>query len=214
MLFALLLAAAGAGAPAASAALKPVRSMVYDFTYTTSPNNAQHSGTIHADVLGVTADGGLAIRFSEETPGDPAQTFAPAQCAVYGDTRVQCEKAGALGSFENELAHLLGRNFVDGNAMDEKNHWRVAGTIDGSQVTDDFTVHSNTNGVLNITEDRSVTVQGETTRHTATITYNLNKTIPTKVVFTDSAPSNPLANLTATYTLRSDWIVPAPTPKP
>lgn len=214
MLHALILAAAGASAPAASSSPKPVRSMVYEFNYTTGTDKVQHSGTIHADVLGITTDGGLAIRFSEETPGDPSLTFAPAECSVYGDTRVQCSKAGALSTFENELAHLLGRNFVDGNAMDEKNHWRVAGTIDGNKVTDDYTVHSNDNGILNITETRDVTQKGETTHHTATITYDLNKTIPTKVVFTDSAASNPQMNLTATYTLRSDWIVPAPSPKP
>lgn len=215
MLHALILAAAGATAPAATSALKPVRTMVYDFNYTTGTDKVQHSGTIHADVLGITTDGGLAIRFSEEVPGDASMTFAPAECSVYGDTRVQCAKPAALSSFENELGHLLGRNFVDPNAMDEKNHWRVAGTIGASQLTDDFTVHSNDSGILNITETRDVTEKGgSTTHHTATITYDLNKTLPTKVVLTNSAASNPQMNFTATYTLRSDWIVPAPSPKP
>jgi hypothetical protein len=192
--------------------LKPVRTMVYAFTYSTG--SGQHQGTIHADVLGITQDGGLVIRFSQSVADQPSQTFAAAQCAVYGDTRVQCQKAGALGTYETELAHLLGRNFVDANAMDEKNHWRVAGTLGGGNVTDDFTVTSNNAGILNIKETRDVTVSGSTTHHTATITYDLNKTVPTKVQYTEANASQPAASTTAEYTLQSDWIVPKPTPKP
>jgi hypothetical protein len=207
MVHALLVAAA-----TSTADLKPVRSMVYAFNYSTP--REQHQGTIHADVLGITHDGGLVIRFSQTVDGQPSQTFAPAQCSVYGDTRVQCEKAGALGTFENEIAHLLGRDFVDANAMDEKNHWRVAGTLSDQKVTDDFTVTSNNAGILNINEVRDITVSGSTTRHTATITYDLNKTVPTKVQYTDANAAQPALAVTAEYRLQSDWIVPKPTPKP
>ncbi len=207
MLHALIIAAA---TPTAN--LKPVRSMVYAFSYSTP--REQHQGTIHADVLGITQDGGLVIRFSQTVDGQPAQTFAAAECNVYGDTRVQCQKAGALGSYENELAHLLGRNFVDANAMDEKNHWRVAGTLDGANVTDDYTVTSNDSGVLNIKEVRDVTASGSTTHHTATITYDLNKTVPTKVQYTDANAAQPSMAVTAQFTLQSDWMVPKPTATP
>lgn len=186
--------------------------MVYSFTYSTP--GEQHQGTIRADVLGITQDGGLVIRFSQIVAGQPAQTFAAADCGVYGDTRVQCQKAGALGTFENELAHLLGRNFVDGNAMDEKNHWRVAGTLGAASVTDDFTVTSNNAGILNINEVRELTASGKTMHHTATITYDLNKTIPTKLQYTDANNAQPGGAMTVEYTLQSDWIVPKPTPKP
>ena len=207
MIHALIVAAANS-----SANLKPVRSMVYSFNYSTQ--NEQRQGTIHADVLGVTQDGGLVIRFSQTVVGQPSQTFAPAECGVYGDTRVQCDKANAIGTYENELAHLLGRNFVDANAMDEKNHWRVAGTLNGANVTDDFTVTSNNSGILNIKEARDVTVSGSTTHHTATITYDLNKTIPTKFQYTDANAAQPALAVTAEYTLQSDWIVPKPTASP
>jgi hypothetical protein len=201
-----------AATTATGAIAKPVRSMVYSFTYSTP--REQHQGTILADVLGVTQDGGLVIRFSQNVAGQPAQTFAPAECSVYGDTRVQCQKPGALGTFENEIAHLLGRNFVDANSMDEKNHWRVAGTLDGANVTDDFTVTSNDAGILNINEVRDVTVQGSTTHHTAKITYDLNKTVPTKVQYTDANSAQPALAVTVDYALKSDWMVPKATPKP
>jgi hypothetical protein len=199
-------------AAATAADLKPVRSMVYSFTY--SAAGEQHQGTILADVLGITQDGGLVIRFSQTVAGQPSQTFSAAECSVYGDTRVQCPKPGALSTFENELAHLLGRNFVDGNAMDEKNHWRVAGTLDGANVTDDFTVTSNEAGILNINEVRDLTAPGKMTHHAATITYDLNKTIPTKLRYTDASAAQPGRATTVEYTLQSDWIVPKPTPKP
>ena len=207
MIHPLVLAAA-----TAAAALKPVRTMVYSFTYSTP--NEKHQGTIHADVLGVTSDGGLAVRFSQDVPGVASQTFAPADCSVYGDTRVQCQKTGALSTFENELGHLLGRDFVDANAMDEKNHWRVAGTVQDAKVTDDFTVTSNDSGILNINEVRDLTLSSGTTHHTAQITYDLNKTLPTKVHMVDSSLAQTPSGVTVDYTLQSDWIVPKPTPKP
>lgn len=207
MILPLILAAA-----TGTATLKPVRSMVYSFTYSTQ--SEKHQGTIHADVLGITSDGGLAVRFSQDVPGVASQTFAPADCSVYGDTRVQCQKPGALSTFENELGHLLGRNFVDGNAMDEKNHWRVAGTIQDTKVTDDFTVTSNDSGILNINEVRDTTEAGATTHHTAQITYDMNKTVPTKVHMVNSAPGTAGMAFDMDYTLQSDWIVPKPTPKP
>lgn len=214
MIAAVLLAAVTASAaPPSTSALKPVRKTVYAFTYS-SPAAAAHSGTINADVLGITQDGGLVVRFSQDVPGQPAMTFKPAECAVYGDTRVQCQNGGTLSTFEQELGHLLGRNFVDGNAMDEKNHWRVAGTMTGGGITDDFTVTSNNTGILNINEVRDFTVSGSTTHHTATITYDLNKTIPTKISYTDANTAQPAAAMTVDYTLQSDWIVPKPSPSP
>lgn len=212
MIHALIIAAASSAAPASNATLKPVRTMVYSFTYSTP--SEQHAGTIHADVLGVTQDGGLVVRFSQDVPGQATQTFAPAECAVYGDTRIQCQNGAKLSGFESELGHLLGRGFVDGNSMDEKNHWRVAGTMNGGGLTDDFTVTSNNAGILNINEVRDFTESGSTTHHAATITYDLNKTVPTKLHYTDANAAKKDLALTADFTLQSDWIVPAPSPSP
>lgn len=210
MIHALILGAATAAASPAT--IKPVRTTVYSFSYSTP--DGKHTGTIHADVLGMTQDGGLAVRFSQDVPGVTAETFAPAVCAVYGDTRVQCQKPGSLSAYETELGHLLGRGFVDGNSMDEKNHWRVAGDLAGGKLTDDFTVTSNTSGILNIQETRDYVLGGSDTHHLATITYDLNKTIPTKVHYAETGASKNDASVTADYALQSDWIVPAPSPSP
>ena len=176
--------------------------MTYAFTFTTPAQ--KYAGTIHTDVLGVTQDGGLVVRFTQDVPGQPSQTFAPADCAVYADTRVQCQKANALGAAENELGHLLGRKFVNGDNLDDKNHWQIAGDLGGGKLADDFTVTSNTNGILNINESRDFTVQGSTTHHTAQITYDLNKSVPTKLNFTDANQAKPDLTVTGEYTLQSD----------
>ncbi|HET7812783.1 MAG TPA: hypothetical protein VFL13_00260 [Candidatus Baltobacteraceae bacterium] len=197
MMHALLLAAA-----TSTANLKSVRAMVYSLTYSTPTE--QYKGTIHADVLGVTQDGGLVVRMSQTVDGDANGTFAQADCAVYPDTRVQCQKANALSAYENELAHLMGRKFINGDQLDDKNHWRIAGGAAGGTVTDDFTINSNTNGILDITESRDLVINKETTHHAASITYDLNHTLPTKLHFTDSSAANPKAALTADIALTSD----------
>lgn len=189
MISALVLAAASASAP------KPVRSLSYTFTSATA--SAQYTGTITADVLGVAKDGALVIRFAQNAGGAPGQTFAPAVCWVYGDTRVSCNDTKALSSVETELAHLLGRNFVDANNLDEKNHWRIAGSLGASNVTDDFTVTANNNGILAITESRETTGAGAS-KHDAQISYDLNHTVPLSVHYTQSGNAAGTADLKLT----------------
>ena len=60
MILAAMILAAATAAPPSVSALKPVRTTVYSFTYS-SPAAAAHTGTIHADVLGITQDGGLVV---------------------------------------------------------------------------------------------------------------------------------------------------------
>lgn len=176
--------------------------MVYSLTYSTPTE--QYKGTIHADVLGVTKDGALYVRLSQQVDGDAHATFAPADCSVYADTRVLCATASALGGFEDEVAHLMGRKFINGDQLDDKNHWRIAGGAGDGSVTDDYTIDSNTNGILDITEARDFVERGETTHHAATITYDLNHTVPTKVHYIDSSAANPKAAMTVDIALTSD----------
>jgi hypothetical protein len=177
MISALVLAAASANAP------KPVRSLSYSFTDATA--SAHYTGTITADVMGGTQDGALVVRFAQTADGAPSQTLPASVCWVYGDTRVSCSDPKGLSSVETELAHLLGRNFVDGNNLDEKNHWRIAGSLGASKVTDDFTVTANTNGILAITEARVITGAGAST-HDAQISYDMNRTVPLSVHYTQT----------------------------
>ncbi len=201
MISALVLAAASAGAP------KPVRSLSYTFTDATA--SAHYTGTVTADVLGAAKDGALVVRFSQSADGAPDQNFAPAVCWVYGDTRVSCNDPKALSSLETELAHLLGRDFVDGNNLDEKNHWRIAGSFGTSSVTDDFTVTANNSGILAITESREVTGTGAA-KHDAQISYDMNRTVPLSVHYTQTGA----AASTADLKLASDSLQAAKPAKP
>ena len=202
MIQALIVVAAASAATPPPAVGKPIRSMTYTFVYSTQL--AQDQGTIYADVMSVTKDGGLIIRFSQPATGPGTQAFGPADCTVYGDVRVLCQKQGALSMFENELAHLLGRNFVNGNAMDEKNHWHLANSDASAALVDDFTVTSNDHGILNISEIRDFTSDGVITHHVATITYDMNKTVPTHVHFINSAKDQPTVSMSVDLTLQSD----------
>jgi hypothetical protein len=192
MITALILAAA-AGGPE-----KPVRSLAYAFTASSAAST--YSGTIQADVLGITTDGGLVIRFSQTVPGQTALTFPAAGCAVYGDTRVDCGKDQKnMSSAETELARLMGRNFVDGNNLDANNHWRLAGPIGAGAETDDFTVTANNNGIVSITETREVTGPGAG-HHTGTIAYDMTNTVPVSVKYTDTPAGAGPTNVQITLT--------------
>jgi hypothetical protein len=193
MIAALILAAATNGPD------KPVRSLAYAFTATSGAT--AYNGTISADVLGITTDGGLVIRFAQNVPGQTALTFPRARCVVYADTRVDCMKDQKnVSPVETELARLMGRNFVDGNNLDADNHWRLAGPLGTGSETDDFTVTANNNGILSITETREVSGPAAS-HHTATISYDMANTVPVSVKYTDAPkggdPANVQINLTS-----------------
>lgn len=192
MIAALILAAATSGPE------KPVRSLAFAFTTTSSATPS--SGTIAADVLGVTKSGALVVRFTQ-TSAQAGQSLPATGCDVYGDTRVECTDAKNMSAIEMELARLLGRGFVDGNNLDANNHWRLAGPIGAGTETDDFTVTANNGGILSITETRDLTGPGAA-HHAGTISYDLNRTVPLSVKYTD-APAG-AAPSTVEITLTSD----------
>lgn len=189
MIAALVLAAATNGP------VKPVRSLAYAFTVS-SPASS-YSGTINADVLGVTKEGVLVIRFTQNVASQPSLSYPQATCDVYADTRVDCAKDQKnLSTVETELARLMGRNFVDGNNLDANNHWRIAGTLGADSLTDDFTVTANNNGIVSITEARETT-GANASHHAGTISYDMNRTVPLSVKYTEGTAST-------TITLTSD----------
>lgn len=192
MIAALVLAAATNGP------VKPVRSLVYAFTVS-SPASS-YSGTVNADVLGVTKDGTLVIRFSQTVANQPSLSYPEATCNVYGDTRVDCAKDQKnLSAVETELARLMGRNFVDGNNLDANNHWRLAGALGADSETDDFTVTANNNGVVSITEAREMT-GANVSHHAGTISYDMNRTVPLSVKYTDGPPGATPSSVQITLT--------------
>jgi hypothetical protein len=191
MIAALILAAAASGPD------KPVRSLAYSFSVTSAAST--YNGTIAADVMGVTKDGGLAVRFQQTVNGRANQSFPATQCVVYGDTRVECKDAKNISSVETELARLMGRGFLDGNNLDANNHWRLAGPLGTGSETDDFTVTANDNGVVSITESRDVTGPGAS-HHAGTISYDMNHTVPLSLKYTDGATGAAPASVQITLT--------------
>jgi len=204
MISALVLAAASADTP------KPLRSLSYSFTAATA--SAHYSGTITADVMGGSQDGALVVRFAQTASGAPGQNFPAAVCWVYGDTRVSCKDPKALSPVETEIWHLLGRNFVNGDNLDANNHWQIAGDVGSSKLTDDFTVTANNNGILAITESRKITGTGAS-QHDAQISYDMNRTVPLAVHYTQTGSAAGTVDLKLTAdSLPAATPAPAPTP--
>lgn len=200
---ALILAPLQALAVDTSTSPKPVRQLVYTFTYNVSTDRTQHDsgiggpvsgmadsrggtedkGTIRVDVLKVAADTGLLVSISETAR--ETRSAQPVNCAVYGNTNFLCDGAKKINDEEIALLRLVGRNFVDANQIDDKNHWRVE-TDDkgGSSRVADFTVLSNDDGILKIAEsrvDKQSGAQGFTATTDGKITYDLTHVVPTAV---------------------------------
>ncbi|HEY2474568.1 MAG TPA: hypothetical protein VGI19_07165 [Candidatus Cybelea sp.] len=147
---------ATSGPPAAAA--KPIRHLEYSFQVEYQTNGEGHSsgmdaggasgvgsgvssalggggrkGTMDVNVVGVASDGALIITIDEMLQSEPRprERFT---CTVYGDGHVMCATAdGPLSDAENLLLSLLGRGFVDPQALDSNKHWRRE--YDGKQVT-------------------------------------------------------------------------------
>jgi hypothetical protein len=200
-----------APAGALAQAVKPVRHLVYAFTWgaTTdlemntagfgddgdnqrtggAPSGMADStaqtgdkGTITVDVLGERPDRGLVIDVSEQAQG---RRSAPrARCVVFGNTNMVCESNAKVNPEEVELIRLLGPTFIDPTQIDPKQHWQVRQNNPDYSTVSDFTIASNANGVMKLVESRTVT--GKTTQPytryvNATIGYDFNKTVPLSV---------------------------------
>jgi hypothetical protein len=190
----------------ADAQAKPLRHLVYTFTWGTSTDlqmqnsgmtenggttgsgtsdfngGAQDKGTITVDVVRERPDRGLLISVSEQAQG---QRSAPAtSCVVFGNTNVLCDPNGKVNEEELALARLLGPTFVNPTQVDAKQHWQVSQNAPGFTTVSDFVIAQNTAGVMKIVETRAVTGTGArpyTRKVDATIDYDFNKTIPTSI---------------------------------
>jgi len=190
----------------ANAQTKPLRHLVYAFTWGTTSNlqmqnsgmtqnggttgsgmsdfggGTQDRGTITVDVLREQQDRGLVISVSEQAHG---QRSAPATtCVVFGNTNVICDSNGKVNAEELALVRLLGAAFVDPAQLDAKRHRQVSQNAPGFTTVSDFVIAQNAAGVMTIVETRTVTGTGSrpyTRNVTATIGYDFNKTIPTTI---------------------------------
>lgn len=200
----LLCACLPAGASAQAA--KPVRHLVYAFTWGTSTDlqmqnsgmtehggtsgsgmsdfggGTQDKGTITVDVIREQPDRGLVIAVSEQAQGQ--RSAPPATCVVFGNTNVVCDPNAKVTVEELSLIRLLGPTFVDATQIDSKQHWRVAENTPDFSTASDFTIAQNADGVLKILETRTVSGTGSrpyTRQINSTIAYDTKRTVPTSV---------------------------------
>ncbi|MEO6912915.1 MAG: hypothetical protein ABI182_02695 [Candidatus Baltobacteraceae bacterium] len=187
---------------AAAASPAPLRHLVYTFDVSITSTTSIHSsgigttgsgvadyqggvgdkGTITADVIAATADKGLVIDVSEQARNDRSATVV--RCAVYGDGRVFYDTTRKVNDEEMSLLRVLGRDFVDPATLDANNHWRIANSSPALDISADYTIKSNTNGILQIDLQRVLKIKGAQASDTTTdgsIVYNLTDEVPNQV---------------------------------
>lgn len=209
---------------------KPQRHLVYTFTWGTTTDlqmqssgmtegggtsgsgmsdfggGAQDKGTITVDVMREQPDRGLVISISEQAQG--SRSAAPTTCVVFGNTNVICDPNGKMNVEELALVRLLGPTFIDPTQIDSKQHWHVQENAPDFTTASDFTISQNAGGILKIVETRTVSgtgVRPYTRQVTATIAYDVSRTLPTSLA-EDSTERSERANqyqaITSQTTLR------------
>jgi hypothetical protein len=140
-------------------------------------------GTMTVQVIGKPqADGGQVVTISEA--GENIRRAPAATCVVYSNTQVLCDPNKTVYTEEYTLLRFLGSKFVDPNQLDKNKHWQVsqdAGDVNG---TADYTILSNNNGAMQISETRKLRqARGGslTTDVQAKIGYDMGKAVPTSV---------------------------------
>lgn len=177
----------------------PLRHLVYAFTYqatqrgtvTSDPGTSGHRtysgnlgdhGTITVDILREAADRGLVVVVSEHAID--TRSAEPSNCAVYGSTQVVCDPSKRTNSEELTLLRFLGANFIDPDQVDANNHWSVSPTYPGVTTKADYTITSNDNGLLAITETRHVedkTLGAVTTDMQTKLSYDGKMSVPLSI---------------------------------
>jgi hypothetical protein len=191
---------------------KPVRHLVYAFTYTNTSDLTVHDsgisngdagpggaaptsgiqdsfagnsdkGEVTVDVMRVQPDSGLVVIVSEQAR--ETRSAEPTTCVVYGNTNVICDPNKKINSEEFVLLRLLGTNFVDPAQIDSKNHWRVENT--GQQIASvtDYSIGKNDAGIMHISGTwvlKQIGAQPFTTTTDGSIVYDFGRTLPTSIV--------------------------------
>jgi hypothetical protein len=135
-------------------------------------------GTITVDVLREQPnDHGLVVTVSEQA--QDSRSALAATCVVFGNTDVICDPNAKITYEELTLLRFLGANFIDPNQLDAKQHWKVGESNGAYSVAADYTIASNANGVMKISEDRIVSpTKSETSTINSTIGYDFNRQVP------------------------------------
>ncbi|MGB8908077.1 MAG: hypothetical protein WCC84_04970 [Candidatus Cybelea sp.] len=160
-------------------------------------------GTITVDLVKEQPDGAMVVMISEQ--GQNVRRAPPAECVVYGNTHVICDSSKTVYTEEYTLLRFLGGNFVDPSQLDAAKHWQIVqNTGDGMEVSADYTINSNNNGVMKIGESRKVRNQGAghlTTNIETNIGYDFSRLVPTSVeeYATQRTDAGIKGNSTTTY---------------
>ena len=156
-------------------------------SYATSGNshytgNLGETGTVTVDVVREQPDKGLVVSISEQ--GRNTRSAPPATCVVYGNTSVICDPQKTVNPEEYTLLRFLGSNFIDPNQLDAKQHWAVHQNGGGVDVTGDYVIQHNSNGLMTVGETRTVkqaSSRSTTTDVQTTIGYDSGRLLPTAV---------------------------------
>lgn len=205
--------AASTLAPLATRADSTMGTLVYSFTYGTNQNTSARDsntnaedvdplgnisggnngishysgslgdkGTMTVNVIAQQPDGGLVVQISEQ--GENVHRAGPATCVVYGNTNVICDPNKTVYTEEYTLLRFLGSNFVDPTELDAKKHWQIVQNGGSMNVKADYTVNGDSNGIMQIGENRSIRQPGAgslTTDVQAKISYDSKRSVPTVI---------------------------------
>ncbi len=139
-------------------------------------------GTMTVDVLRQQPDGALVVMISEQ--GENIRRAPAAECVVYGNTNVICDPNKTVYTEEYTLLRFLGGNFVDPSALDAHRHWQIVQNTPSLNVTANYTINGNDNGIMQIGETRSLrSPKGGslTTDIQAKIGYDFKRSVPLSV---------------------------------
>jgi hypothetical protein len=144
--------------------------------------NLTDGGTMTVKIVRQQSDGGLIVTVSEQ--GENIRRAPLATCVVYGNTQVICDPNKTVYSEEYTLLRFFGSNFVDPNQLDVSRHWSITTNSSSANVKSDYTIDSNANGTMQISETRRIRpVNGGslTTDVQTKIGYDFTRAIPTSV---------------------------------
>jgi hypothetical protein len=157
--------------------------------YTGSNNGMSHyggslndKGTMTVEVVKVQPDGAVVVNISEQ--GENIRRAPAAECVVYGNTMVICDPTKTVYTEEYTLLRFLGRNFVNPAQLDANRHWTVSQGSGGNNVHADYTINTNNNGKMQISESRSIRQSGGGSLATdvqTKIGYDFTQAVPTAV---------------------------------
>ncbi|HEY1883867.1 MAG TPA: hypothetical protein VGG51_12590 [Candidatus Cybelea sp.] len=140
-------------------------------------------GTMTVQIVGKPqADRGQVVTISEA--GEQIRRAPAATCIVYGNTQVMCDPNKTVYTEEYTLLRFLGSKFIDPNQLDKNKHWQISQDAGPVSATADYTILSNNNGAMQISETKKLRQAhggSLTTDVQSKISYDTGKAVPTSV---------------------------------